>query len=183
MNQTGILIAGFGGQGALFAGKLLAHSALMEDKQLSWLPSYGPEMRGGTANCGVIISDSPVGSPIVSEPDVLIAMNRPSFDKFEPLCVPGASIFSDSTLIDAKSARADVKEFDVPATELSQEKELQGLSNIILVGKMIKETGVLKLSTCEEALRQIIPPKKAFLIEKNIEALRTGYGYEEGSCK
>lgn len=177
MKSTGILIAGFGGQGALFAGKLLAYSALKEEKQLSWLPSYGPEMRGGTANCGVIISDSPVGSPIVSEPDILIAMNKPSFDKFEPACVPGAMIFSDCTLIDSKSEREDVTEFDIPATQMAQDKDLAGLSNIVLVGKMIKETGVIALETAEAALKEMIPAKKAFLIDKNIEALRAGYNY------
>lgn len=177
MKTTGILIAGFGGQGALFAGKLLAYSALMEEKQLSWLPSYGPEMRGGTANCGVIISDDPVGSPIVSEPDVLIAMNKPSFDKFEPACVPGALIFSDSTLIDSKSERTDVTVFEVPATQVAQEKGLEGLSNIILVGKMLKETGVVSIDTACEALKKMIPAKKAHLVDKNIEALKAGYDY------
>ena len=106
MKTTQILIAGFGGQGVLFAGKFLAYKGLVQDKQVSWLPSYGPEMRGGTANCSVIISDTPVGSPIITDPDVLVAMNLPSLQKFVDAVVPGGKIFVDSTLIDARwSAR------------------------------------------------------------------------------
>ena len=105
---TQILIAGFGGQGVLFAGKFLAYKGLLEEKQVSWLPSYGPEMRGGTANCSIILSDDPVGSPIVSTPDALIAMNLPSYDKYEPTVIPGGKIFVDSTLIGRKANRDDV---------------------------------------------------------------------------
>ncbi|MBR0523249.1 MAG: 2-oxoacid:acceptor oxidoreductase family protein, partial [Firmicutes bacterium] len=105
---TNILIAGFGGQGILFAGKVLAYKGLLEDKQLSWLPSYGPEMRGGTANCNIIISDEPVGSPIVFEPDILVVMNRPSLDKYEKEVVPGGMILVDSAMVDRKVERTDV---------------------------------------------------------------------------
>ena len=102
MSTTQMLIAGFGGQGILFAGKFLAYKGLVEEKEVSWLPSYGPEMRGGTASCSVIISDEPVGSPIVSAPDVLVAMNLPSLDKYEAAVVPGGKIFVDSTLIERR---------------------------------------------------------------------------------
>ncbi|MGM9626456.1 MAG: 2-oxoacid:acceptor oxidoreductase family protein, partial [Eubacteriales bacterium] len=111
---TQILIAGFGGQGVLFAGKFLAYKGLFENKEVSWLPSYGPEMRGGTANCSVILSDQPVGSPIVTNPDVLIAMNLPSLDKYESACVPGAKLFIDSTLIARSVKRTDVEAFEIP---------------------------------------------------------------------
>lgn len=177
MNTATILIAGFGGQGALFAGKFLAYSGLIEEKQLSWLPSYGPEMRGGTANCAVTLSDEPVGSPIVTEPNVLIAMNRPSFDKFEPAVVPDGYLFADSTLIDAESQRKDIKAFYVPATKMAADMGLTGLSNMILIGKMVKETGVVSLSDAEEAFKKFVPAKKAALIEKNIEALKAGFEY------
>lgn len=175
---TRILIAGFGGQGALFAGKFLAYSALLEDKQLSWLPSYGPEMRGGTANCGVIISDIPVGSPIVSTPDVLIAMNGPSFDKFEPAVEKGGLIVADSSLIDADDVREDVTVIEVPATRLAAENDLNGLSNMILIGRMLRETGVVDIENAEAAMQQFVPAKKAQLIESNMKALKIGYDYQ-----
>ena len=105
---TNILFAGFGGQGILFAGKFVAYKGLLEGKHISWLPSYGPEMRGGTANCSVIVSEDPIGSPIVSKPDVLVAMNLPSLDKYENEVVPGGKIFVDSTLIERKVNRTDV---------------------------------------------------------------------------
>ena len=108
MSTTQYLFAGFGGQGILFAGKFAAYKGLIEEKQVSWLPSYGPEMRGGTASCSVIISDSPVGSPIVSKPDVLIAMNLPSLDRYESTVAAGGTIFVDSTLVERKVNRTDV---------------------------------------------------------------------------
>ena len=113
MKTTQILIAGFGGQGILFSGKFLAYKGLMEDLQVSWLPSYGPEMRGGTCNCSVILSDTPVGSPIITNPDVLVAMNLPSLQKFVDDVVPGGVIVLDSTLIGAKVDRTDVMVLDV----------------------------------------------------------------------
>ena len=109
MSTTQYLFAGFGGQGILFSGKFLAYKGLMDGANVSWLPSYGPEMRGGTASCSVIVSDTPVGSPIVSRPDVLIAMNLPSLDKYEETVVPGGTIYVDSTLIERKVQRTDVK--------------------------------------------------------------------------
>ena len=108
MSQKSFLFSGFGGQGILFAGKFLAYKGLTDGKQVSWLPSYGPEMRGGTASCGVIISDEPVGSPIVTNPDVLVAMNLPSLDKYESAVNPGGISFADSTLIERRVERGDV---------------------------------------------------------------------------
>ena len=121
MKTTQILIAGFGGQGILFAGKFLAYKGLMEDKQVSWLPSYGPEMRGGTANCNVILSDDPIGNPIVTNADVLIAMNLPSLQKYVDTVVPGGQIYVDSTLIGAKVDRTDVDVFYIPATQMAKD--------------------------------------------------------------
>ena len=114
MKTTQILIAGFGGQGILFAGKFLAYKGLLEDLQVSWLPSYGPEMRGGTANCNVILSDDPVGSPIITDPDVLIVMNLPSLQKYVNAVVPGGQIYVDSTLISEKVERGDVQVYYIP---------------------------------------------------------------------
>ena len=121
MKTSQILIAGFGGPGVLFAGKFLAYKGLTENMQVSWLPSYGPEMRGGTANCSVILSDTPVGSPIITNPDVLVAMNLPSLQKFVDTVVPGGKIFIDSTLIDAKVARTDVEVHYIPATQMAKD--------------------------------------------------------------
>lgn len=172
--MTETILAGFGGQGILFAGKMLAYFGLMDNKEVSWLPSYGPEMRGGTANCSVCISDAPVGSPLVTEPDVLIAMNGPSYDKFINDVKPGGIVIIDSTLIDAKCERDDVKCFYVPSTAMADEKGLKGMANIILIGKLVKETGIASDEVIRKALEKIIPPAKAHLIEKNIAAIELG---------
>ena len=139
MKTTQILIAGFGGQGVLFAGKFLAYKGLVQDKQVSWLPSYGPEMRGGTANCSIIISDTPVGSPIITNPDALVAMNLPSLQKFVDTVVPGGHIFIDSTLITAKVERTDVHVHYIPATQMAKDAGFSTLANMILTGKVLKE--------------------------------------------
>ena len=139
MSTTRILFAGFGGQGILFAGKFLAYKGLIENKEVSWLPSYGPEMRGGTANCSVIISDEPIGSPIVSDPDVLVVMNLPSLDKYEDSVVSGGKIFVDSSLVDRKVKRDDVDVYYIPATKIAEENGIPTLANMIITGKVIKE--------------------------------------------
>lgn len=178
MSTFNILIAGFGGQGVLFAGKCLAYNGLTEGKQVSWLPSYGPEMRGGTASCSVILSDSPVGSPIVSNPNVLIALNLPSLDKYEPAAVPGAKIFVESSLIERKVERDDVEAFYIPATKMATELGTPTLANMVILGKMIKETGVVGFDAIENGLKKVIPAKKANMLEINLKALKAGYDYE-----
>jgi len=178
MSTFNILIAGFGGQGVLFAGKCLAYNGLTEGKQVSWLPSYGPEMRGGTASCSVILSDSPVGSPIVSNPNVLIALNLPSLDKYEPMAVPGAKIFVESSLIDRKVERDDVEAFYIPATKMATELGAPTLANMVILGKMIKETGVVGFDAIENGLKKVIPARKADMLELNMKALKAGYDYE-----
>ena len=177
MKTTQILIAGFGGQGVLFAGKFLAYKGLVQDKQVSWLPSYGPEMRGGTANCSVIISDTPVGSPIITVPDVLVAMNLPSLQKFVDSVAPGGKIFIDSTLIDAKVERTDVEVFYIPATQMAKDAGFATLANMILMGKVMKECDAVAFAGNKETLESFIPAKKASLIEVNCQALQTGYDF------
>ncbi len=172
-----ILIAGFGGQGVLFAGKFIAYKALLEGKQLSWLPSYGPEMRGGTANCSVIVSDEPVGSPIVSYPDILMVMNLPSLDKYENAAVPGAKLFIDSTLIERKVVRTDVDAFYIPATQMAKDAGIATLANMIIVGKIIKETGVVSYEGMVDALKKVVSAKHADLLEVNLKAIDMGYNY------
>ena len=175
MKTTQILIAGFGGQGVLFAGKFLAYKGLVQDKQVSWLPSYGPEMRGGTANCSVILSDTPVGSPIITTPDILVAMNLPSLQKFVDAVAPGGKIILDSTLIDAKVERDDIEVFYVPATQMAKDAGFATLSNMILTGKVLKEIDIVSFEGNKETLESFIPAKKAGLIDMNLKALQTGY--------
>lgn len=175
MSTFNILIAGFGGQGILFTGKCLAYQGLTEDKQVSWLPSYGPEMRGGTASCSVILSDTPVGSPIVSNPNVLAVMNLPSLDKYEKEAVSGAKIFLDSSLISRKVEREDVEAFYVPATKMAAEIGAPTLANMVLLGKIIKETGAVSFENVETGLKKVIPAKKADMLEINLKAIKAGY--------
>lgn len=169
-----IILAGFGGQGVLFAGKLLAYSGLMDDKEVSWLPSYGPEMRGGTANCSVCISDKPISSPLVLQPTDLIAMNTPSYDKFIGQVKAGGKAFVDSTMIDKKSDRTDIDCFYLPATQLAADNDLKGMANIILFGKLLKETGITSIEVVKKALEKIVPPSKAHLVTANLKAVEIG---------
>ena len=177
MKTTQILIAGFGGQGVLFAGKFLAYKGLKEDLQVSWLPSYGPEMRGGTANCNVILSETPVGSPIITEPDVLIAMNLPSLEKYVDTVVPGGQIYVDSSLIDAKVTRTDVQVFYIPATKLAKDNDIASLANMIIIGHLLENNPELSFEGTEAVVADLVPPKKAALVELNMKALLMGKDY------
>lgn len=169
-----MILAGFGGQGILFAGKVIAYGGLFDEKEISWLPSYGPEMRGGTANCSVCISDKAIGSPLVTAPDTLIAMNLPSFEKFIGTVKPGGTVVLDSFLIDKKVERDDLNVFYVPATKLAEENGLKGLANIILVGKMFKETGFCSEESLNKAIEKCVPPRKANMVEANKKAIKLG---------
>ena len=180
MSDLNVLLAGFGGQGILFAGKLIAEAGLIEGRELSWLPSYGPEMRGGTANCSVCLSDEPIGSPLVLEPDVLIAMNQPSLDKFFADVVPGGTVIVDSTLVSHVPERDDLTIFRVPATKLAEDAGLKGLANVVLVGKLLKEIGFCGVEALDEAIQHSVPPKRQHLLEPNRKALEIGM--EGSSC-
>lgn len=174
MATTQYLFAGFGGQGILFSGKFLAYKGLTEEKQVSWLPSYGPEMRGGTASCSVIISDTPVGSPIVSKPDVLVAMNLPSLDKYEDSVVSGGTIFVDSSLIERKVNRTDVNVHYIPATKLASDNNMPTLANMIIVGKILKELGGYDEQSVNTALSKVISAKHADMLNVNLKAMQIG---------
>lgn len=169
-----MVLAGFGGQGILFAGKVIAYGGLNDGKEISWLPSYGPEMRGGTANCSVCISDKTIGSPLVVTPDVLIALNLPSFEKFIDTVKPGGTVIVDSFLINKKVERDDVNVFYVPATKLAEENGIKGLANIILVGKLFKETGFCTEEALYKAIEKCVPARKANMLEFNKKALEIG---------
>ena len=174
MATTQYLFAGFGGQGILFSGKFLAYKGLTEEMQVSWLPSYGPEMRGGTASCSVIISDTPVGSPIVSKPDVLVAMNLPSLDKYEDSVVSGGTIFVDSSLIERKVNRTDVNVHYIPATKLASDNNMPTLANMIIVGKILKELGGYDEQSVNTALSKVISAKHADMLNVNLKAMQIG---------
>ena len=171
---THILLSGFGGQVILFTGKFLAYKGLLADKNVSWLPSYGPEMRGGTASCSVIISDEEVGSPIISQPDVLIAMNLPSFEKFEPTVKAGGIIIADSSLIEAKSTRDDIDVYYIPATALASDMGKQSLANMIILGKLLSVMGEFDEENIKTVLGKVIPPKKADMLDINLKAMQLG---------
>ena len=179
MKTTQILIAGFGGQGILFSGKFLAYKGLMEDYQVSWLPSYGPEMRGGTANCNVIISETPVGSPIITAPDVLIAMNTPSLQKYVNTVVPGGQIYVDSSLIDIKVERDDVDVYYIPATQMAKNEGIATLANMVIVGHLLENNPELSFEGTAEVVEKLGPAKKAALKELNMKALNMGKVYNK----
>ena len=179
MKDLNIVFAGFGGQGILFAGKVVAYAGLIEGRELSWLPSYGPEMRGGTANCSVCISDEQICSPLVNTPNALIVMNLPSFDKFIDKVVPGGTVIVDSALIEKKTDRTDIDVHYVPATAMAEENGLKGLANIILMGKLMATTSFCTIETMEKTLQKIVPAKKQHLVAKNMEAVRLGAEYAE----
>ena len=178
MKTTQILIAGFGGQGILFAGKFLAYKGLLEDLQVSWLPSYGPEMRGGTANCNVILSDDPVGSPIITDPDVLIVMNLPSLQKYVDAVVPGGQIYVDSTLIHEKVERTDVSVYYIPATQMANDAGVPTLANMVIMGRVLKNNPELTFDGTEATVAKLVPPAKAQLVELNMKALQAGRDYQ-----
>ena len=179
MKTTQILIAGFGGQGILFSGKFLAYKGLIEELQVSWLPSYGPEMRGGTANCNVILSDTPVGSPIITVPDVLIAMNLPSLQKYVNSVATGGQIYVDSSLIDAKVERDDVEVFYIPATQMAKDAGIGTLANMIIIGHLLENHPELSFIGTDKVVESLVPPKKAALKELNMKALDLGKNYNK----
>ena len=179
MSNRNLLFSGFGGQGILFTGKFIAYKSLLEDKNVSWLPSYGPEMRGGTASCSVIVGDEPVGSPIVSKPDVLVAMNLPSLDRFENSVKSGGMIFADSSLIDRKVKRDDVTVYYIPATGLASENDIPTLANMIIAGKMMKVFDEFDENMVETTLKKIISKRKAGLFDYNLKAIKIGVNYQD----
>lgn len=177
MKNYSILLAGFGGQGILFAGKIIAYAGLMDNLEVSWLPSYGPEMRGGTANCSVTLSDEPIGSPLIINPNILCAMNIPSFDKFIGEVVEGGIAVVDSSLVDKKSDRTDISCYYIPATAMANEENLRGLANMIMLGKILKVSGFTTLENLFSAIEKSVPESKSHLLEPNQKAVRLGYNH------
>jgi len=176
MADNNMLFAGFGGQGVLFCGKVAAYAGLLDGKEVTWLPSYGPEMRGGTANCGVCISEQPIGSPLVTAPSILVVLNGPSFDKFIDTVIPGGQVFIDSTLVERECQRNDLTLYPLPASQLSVDEKLEGIANMIMLGKMLQVTGFSTLDSIEKALEKCVPARKAELLAHNIRAVKLGMG-------
>ncbi len=173
MKDMNIVFAGFGGQGVLFAGKVAAYVGLIEGQEISWLPSYGPEMRGGTANCSVCISENPIGSPLVTNPNVLVAMNLPSLDRFLDAVEPEGTVILDSSLIDREISRTDITVHRVPASRLAEENGLQGLANMILTGKLFREFPCSP-DALDQAIQKCVPARKAQMLDLNRKAVALG---------
>ena len=172
------VLSGFGGQGLLFAGKVMANTGLLDGRHVSWMPSYGPEMRGGTANCSVSLSDEAIGSPFITKPTAVIAMNQPSVEKFGPTVVSGGTIIIDTTLAMQGAEGVDIAEgvnvVAFKATEMAEEAGLKGLANIICLGKLWAETHFCARETLDAALAKCVPPTKQHLLEPNRKALQLG---------
>ena len=165
-----IVIAGFGGQGILFAGKVLAYAGLQEGMEISWLPSYGPEMRGGTANCTVVVSDKPVSCPLVYEADVVVAMNLPSMTRFESLVKPGGMLFYNSSLIPQKPTRTDIQTIPVPANDIAMEMGNSRAANMVMLGAVAHGSGVAGDEALDKILAKVFSGKKAALLDLNRKA-------------
>ncbi len=172
-----IIISGFGGQGVLFAGQLLAYAALEEGRHVTWIPSYGPEMRGGTAHCTIIISDEEIGSPLVRRPTAALVLNPPSLIRYGPLVKPNGVLVVDSTLIVERSGRDDIREIDLPAKDIAQELGFPQIANVVMLGALIGATGVLKVETIERILNEHLGERHRKALEPNKAALRRGHEY------
>lgn len=178
--ETSIIIAGFGGQGVLFAGQLLAYAGMDAGKHVTWIPSYGPEMRGGTANCTVIVSDESIGAPLVAKPDVAIVLNQPSLTKYEPLLSSGGLMVVNSSIVTATVERPDIEVVYVPANDIAEELGTVKMLNVVALGAMLARRSFLALETVAQALQDHLPARKAHLTGANLAALRRGY--EVGSA-
>ena len=172
--QTEIVIAGFGGQGVLFAGQVLAYAAMDNDMEVTWIPSYGPEMRGGTANCTVIIADEEIGSPLVLYPKAVIVLNLPSLDKYEPLVTPGGALVANASLINRHPERTDIDTVFIPANEIAESLGDKRLTNMVALGALLERLPVLLREAIEQALNDHLPERHKRLLPVNYQALRQG---------
>lgn len=172
--QTEILIAGFGGQGVLFAGQVLAYAAMDQGLEVTWIPSYGPEMRGGTANCTVIIADEEIGAPLVRYPQAVIAMNLPSLDKYEAQVRPGGVLVVNASMVGRPVRRTDLHVVPIPANAIAEELGDKRMINMVLLGGLLANLPVLPLAAVEQALKDHLPVRHQNLLARNLEAMRRG---------
>jgi 2-oxoglutarate ferredoxin oxidoreductase subunit gamma len=173
--QKEIIIAGFGGQGVLFGGQVVAYAAMDAGKEVTWIPSYGPEMRGGTANCTVVIADDEIGSPLVKNPPLAIALNLPSFDKYEESLATGGTLIVNQSMVDREAKRADINVVMVPCNEIAEEIGDKKLLNMVAVGALLTVLPEVTIQDVEKALEGHLPARHKHLLPKNFEALRRGF--------
>jgi 2-oxoglutarate ferredoxin oxidoreductase subunit gamma len=178
--QTEVVFAGFGGQGALFAGQMLAYAGMDAGLAVTWMPSYGPEMRGGTANCQVIIADEEIGSPFSLNPRAAVAMNLPSLDKYEPMIAKDGVLIANASLVNRQFARGDIQGVMLPANEIAEELGSPRLTNMVMLGALLQKLPVLPLVDFETALYRHLPERHRKLLPANIEALRRGAAFAAG---
>jgi 2-oxoglutarate ferredoxin oxidoreductase subunit gamma len=173
--QKEIVIAGFGGQGVLFGGQVVTYAAMDAGKEVTWIPSYGPEMRGGTANCTVVIADDEIGSPLAKHPPLAIALNLPSFDKYEEMLAPGGTLIVNQSMVDRPAKRTDITAILVPCNDIAEELGDKRLLNMVAVGALLSALPEISLADVEKALAAHLPQRHQHLLPKNYEALRRGY--------
>jgi 2-oxoglutarate ferredoxin oxidoreductase subunit gamma len=173
--QKEIIIAGFGGQGVLFGGQVLAVAAMDAGKEVTWIPSYGPEMRGGTANCTVVIADEEIGSPLVEHPPLAVALNLPSFDKYEELLQPGGTLVVNQSMVDRGPKRTDIKVLLVPCNQIAEEIGSRKLVNMVAIGALVSALPELGLDALEKALTDHLPARHKAMLDQNHEALCRGF--------
>ncbi|MCA9962186.1 MAG: 2-oxoacid:acceptor oxidoreductase family protein, partial [Anaerolineales bacterium] len=166
--QTSIIMSGFGGQGVMFAGQLLAYAGMDQGYHVTWIPSYGPEMRGGTANCTVIISDEPIGAPLVKKPDIVAALNLPSFEKYEDVINVGGLFVVNSSIVSVETERDDIETVYVPANDIAEKQGTTKMMNMAIVGAMLAKRPFLTIAAIEQALHDHIPASKAKLLDANV---------------
>lgn len=177
MIDFSVILAGFGGQGILSAGKMAAEAALIEGHEVSWFPSYGPEMRGGTANCSVVISDEAIGSPVINDADVLIALNQPSLEKFETQVKPGGIIIIDSSLIKISPTRTDIRFIPIASSDIANELGSMAYATIVLLGCLSASTGCFRRESFEAALLDVLPERRHHMIPANLNAFDKGASF------
>jgi 2-oxoglutarate ferredoxin oxidoreductase subunit gamma len=175
--QTEVIISGFGGQGTLYAGQVLAYAAMDEGKQVTWIPSYGPEMRGGTANCTVVISDEEIGSPTVKYPKAVLALNLPSLDKYEQMIAPGGCLVVNESMVNRKPTRTDISGVMLPANEIAREIGNERATNMVMLGALLANLDIFPLEALENALKNHTAQRLQKFVEMNIQALQRGAKY------
>jgi 2-oxoglutarate ferredoxin oxidoreductase subunit gamma len=177
--QTEVFLAGFGGQGVMFAGQVLSYAAMDAGREVTWIPSYGPEMRGGTANCTVVIADEEIGSPLVQDPPAVIVMNLPSLDKYEPTVKAGGVLVVNSSMVDRDVTRSDITWVSLPCNEIAEQAGDRRMANIVALGALLTLVPVLTLEEVESSLRVHMPGRHKHLLPKNLEALKRGAEYAQ----
>ncbi|MBS3752629.1 MAG: 2-oxoacid:acceptor oxidoreductase family protein [Anaerolineales bacterium] len=179
MEETSIIISGFGGQGTLFAGQVLAYAAMDNGYEVTWIPSYGPEMRGGTAHCTVIISETLIGSPLVRYPDIVLALNLPSVDKYEPLMPENGVLIANSSLVNREFERQEIRTLLLPANQIAEDIGMSRLANMVMTGSMVKMEPILTMEMIKAALEEHIPERHRETLSMNYKALERGYAFAE----